>query len=584
MQHLKISHKLNLGFALIVAIFLLMSGFTAWRVVKVSEATERMEAASERLKIGSAWQGDVRQNSARSLAVGYASGNEMLDFFKDAMASTSQSTNEKQQAYIDRATTPESKQRAEKVVERRKAWLVARDEVNAMKLRDSDQQVQNFVQQRFIPITDAYIAATQELVDGEAKDVAMAEVEVREMFDQLFTLGAILVAFTVVLASLISWRLSRGITQGVESARAVAQRIGEGDLSQDIRITTQDEIGQLLTSLRDMQESLVSVVRTVRQGSDSVALASAEIAHGNQDLSMRTESQASALEETSASMEQLGSTVQQNADNARQANQLAQNASNVAMQGGQVVAQVVDTMKGISESSTRIADIISVIDGIAFQTNILALNAAVEAARAGEQGRGFAVVAGEVRSLAQRSAEAAKEISSLINASVERVQQGSTLVDQAGSTMEDVVRSISRVTDIMGEISAASSEQSAGVSQVGEAITQMDQATQQNAALVEEMSAAATSLSGQAQELVQAVAVFKLAGGNERRPALAPAKPAPIARTLTPAHPSKLKKGASPAPAKVSQAAKAAAAISAPAPKSNAAAPVAAGTDDWESF
>ncbi|MBQ0130757.1 MAG: HAMP domain-containing protein, partial [Comamonas sp.] len=499
MHHFKIAHKLNLGFALIVALFLLMTGITAWRVEQVAQATTRMEEASERLKIGSAWQGDVRQNSARSLAVGFAQGTEMLDFFQSAMAATSQDTNVKQQAYIDRANTPQTQQRAQKVVERRKLWLAARDEVNTMKLRADAQQVQSYVQQTFIPATDTYIAAIQELVDGETQDVAAAQAEIRAMFAQLYTIAGILIALTVLAAVVISWRLSRGIAQGVERARNVAVRIGAGDLSENIQVLSRDEIGQLLSALRDMQNNLSDVVRTVRYGSDSVALASAEIAQGNQDLSSRTESQASALEETSASMEQLGSTVQQNADNARQANQLAQSASSIALQGGHVVAQVVDTMKGISESSTRIADIISVIDSIAFQTNILALNAAVEAARAGEQGRGFAVVASEVRSLAQRSAEAAKEIKSLITVSVERVQQGTTLVDQAGSTMDEVVSSIRRVTDIKGEISAASTEQSAGVTQVGEAITQMDQATQQNAALVEEKSAADTSLNSQAQ-------------------------------------------------------------------------------------
>jgi methyl-accepting chemotaxis protein len=259
-----------------------------------------------------------------------------------------------------------------------------------------------------------------------------------------------------------------------------------------------------------MQASLMSVVSNVRANSESVATASAQIAQGNQDLSQRTEEQASALQETAASMEQLSSTVKQNADNARQANQLAQGATGVAVKGGEVVSQVVTTMKGINDSSKKIADIISVIDGIAFQTNILALNAAVEAARAGEQGRGFAVVASEVRNLAGRSAEAAKEIKQLITASVERVEHGTALVDQAGETMTEVVGAIQRVTDIMGEISAASIEQSAGVSQVGEAVSQMDQVTQQNAALVEESAAAAESLKSQARALVQAVAFFNL--------------------------------------------------------------------------
>ena len=302
----------------------------------------------------------------------------------------------------------------------------------------------------------------------------------------------------------------RSITRPLGQALDVARAVSRGDLTATVTIKGRDETAQLLMAIRDMQAGLVTVVSGVRQGSESVATASAQIAQGNNDLSGRTEEQASALEETAASMEELASTVKQNADNAKQANQLALGASTVAIRGGEVVGQVVDTMKGINESSRKIADIISVIDGIAFQTNILALNAAVEAARAGEQGRGFAVVASEVRSLAGRSADAAKEIKSLITTSVERVEQGSALVDQAGVTMTEVVSSIRRVTDIMGEISAASTEQSAGVAQIGEAVTQMDQATQQNAALVEESAAAAESLKTQAQQLVQAVAVFKL--------------------------------------------------------------------------
>ena len=276
-------------------------------------------------------------------------------------------------------------------------------------------------------------------------------------------------------------------------------------------------------SLQSTLARMEEATALVRHSAEGVASASSQIASGNNDLSARTEQQASALEETAASMEELSSTVRQNADNARQANQLAMSASTVAVQGGEVVAEVVQTMKGINASSSKIADIISVIDGIAFQTNILALNAAVEAARAGEQGRGFAVVASEVRNLAGRSADAAKEIKTLINDSVQRVEQGTQLVDKAGATMTEVVNSIRRVTDIMGEISAASSEQSAGVSQVGEAVTQMDQATQQNAALVEEMAAAAGALSAQAGELLNAVAIFKVDGENV--PRNAPASP-----------------------------------------------------------
>ncbi|MDD2882479.1 MAG: methyl-accepting chemotaxis protein [Rhodoferax sp.] len=322
--------------------------------------------------------------------------------------------------------------------------------------------------------------------------------------------GLLLVALALVVSRSITNQLGMELYEAIAEARHVAA----GDLS-EMKVSGPHTASSLAGALDAMLVTLVTTVKSVRQGAEGVSTASAEIAQGNNDLSARTESQASALEETAASMEQLSATVKQNADNARQANQLAQSASNVAVQGGEVVAQVVNTMKGINDASRKISDIISVIDGIAFQTNILALNAAVEAARAGEQGRGFAVVASEVRSLAGRSAEAAKEIKTLINASVERVAQGTALVDQAGSTMTEVVSSIRRVTDIMGEISAASNEQSLGVSQIGEAVTQMDHATQQNAALVEETAAAASSLNSQAQDLVQTVAVFKLDGVHQ---------------------------------------------------------------------
>ncbi len=322
------------------------------------------------------------------------------------------------------------------------------------------------------------------------------------------SLALMLVVCAVAVVAGIAF--SRSITRPIAEAVVVAKAVADGDLSMKVKVRGKDEVAELLHALGAMQANLSRVVAEVRHNADSVASASSQIAQGNQDLSERTEQQASALQETAASMEQLGTTVRQNADNAGQANRLAQSATTVALRGGDVVGQVVNTMKGINDSSQQIADIIGVIDGIAFQTNILALNAAVEAARAGEQGRGFAVVASEVRSLAVRSAAAAKEIKTLIDASVERVGQGTTLVDEAGSTMTEIVASIQRVTDIMGEISSASSQQSSGVSQVGDAVSQMDQATQQNAALVEESAAAAASLKTQSRQLVEAVAVFRL--------------------------------------------------------------------------
>ncbi|MFN3304485.1 MAG: methyl-accepting chemotaxis protein [Roseateles sp.] len=342
------------------------------------------------------------------------------------------------------------------------------------------------------------------------------------LYGKLSTLMIGLTMASAALGLAIGVVLTRGVTRQLggepQDVAAAASAIAAGDLTSRID-TRRAAPGSVVDAMARMQDALSRIVGSVRSGSESIATASAQISQGNADLSQRTEEQASSLQQTAASMEQLGSTVTPNAENARQANQLAQGASDVAARGGAVVPQVVETMKGINESSRQIADIIGVIDGIAFQTNILALNAAVEAARAGEQGRGFAVVASEVCSLAQRSAAAAKEIKSLITASVERVDNGTRLVDEAGATMREIVDAIRRVTDLMGEIASASVEQSQGVSQVGEAVGQMDQVTQQNAALVEESAAAAESLNQQAQALVQAVSVFRLA--NERPAAYA---------------------------------------------------------------
>jgi len=327
----------------------------------------------------------------------------------------------------------------------------------------------------------------------------------------------------LVLAMLVGTWLVRSITRPLEKAVRIAGAIAAGDLTQRIEVQSRDETGRLMQALKEMNESLEKIVAEVRNGTETIATASGEIAAGNQDLSSRTEQQASSLEETASSMEELTSTVKQNADNARQANQLAASASEVAVRGGTVVAEVVDTMSAINASSSKIVDIIGVIDGIAFQTNILALNAAVEAARAGEQGKGFAVVAAEVRNLAQRSAAAAKEIKSLIDDSVEKVHTGAELVNRAGATMDEIVESVKRVTDIMAEISAASGEQTAGIEQINQAIAQMDQVTQQNASLVEQAAAASEAMQDQAAKLAGMVGVFKIAGTHA---VAAPARPA----------------------------------------------------------
>ena len=383
----------------------------------------------------------------------------------------------------------------------------------------------------FGPVADG-VNALQKIQIDDAKAEYDAAV-VRYNVIRMTSIGTILagVLFAVLFGLALIRGISRSLRQAVDASNAVAQ----GDLSRPIRVEGKDEVAQLLASLSAMQSSLVGIVGEVRQGTDTIATASSQIAAGNMDLSSRTEQQASSLEETAASMEELTSTVKQNADNARQANQLAVSASSVAVKGGHVVSQVVDTMSAINTSSKKIVDIIGVIDGIAFQTNILALNAAVEAARAGEQGRGFAVVAAEVRNLAQRSAAAAKEIKTLIGDSVDKVEEGSKQVAEAGKTMDEIVGSVKRVTDIMAEITAASQEQTAGIEQINQAITQMDQVTQQNAALVEEAAAAASSLQEQASGLSQVVSVFKL--DNQQINYLAPPERMATAHRSTPAQP-----------------------------------------------
>ncbi len=388
-----------------------------------------------------------------------------------------------------------------------------------------------YLKTKLRPVLADYKAAIGQQIQIQADLAAGTARDAHAMYVNTRTLMLVLGAVTLAIACALGWWINASITRPLRRALDVATAVADGDLTTRVDVDSTSEVGQLLGTLKRMNGNLVTTVGTVRGGTDAIALASGEVAAGNRDLSARTEQQASALEETASSMEELTSTVKQNADNARQANTLAATASTVAAKGGDVIEQVVDTMAQIHTASSRIVDIIGVIDGIAFQTNILALNAAVEAARAGEQGRGFAVVAGEVRNLAQRSAAAAKEIKALIDDSTSKVDTGSHLVREAGSTMGEIVDSVRRVADILTEITAASQEQSAGIEQINQAITQMDDVTQQNAALVEEAAAASQAMQDQAARLAEAVAVFRLEGGAAaaaptRAPAAA-AAPAP---------------------------------------------------------
>jgi methyl-accepting chemotaxis protein len=377
----------------------------------------------------------------------------------------------------------------------------------------------------------AYFTALEALVSHQKDLMHQAAKSTDETVDFAAVAVMLAAAAATAFGAAMAVMITRSVVNPIRQAVHAAETVAAGDLRVALATTRKDEAGQLLGALQRMNDSLVSIVGTVRGNAESVATASGQIAQGNADLSQRTEQQASSLQETAASMEELSATVRHNTDTAQQAEMMATGAARVAQSGGQVMGQVVDTMEQITHSSRKIADIISTIDGIAFQTNILALNAAVEAARAGEQGRGFAVVAGEVRLLAQRSAEAAREIKALISASVERVEAGNTLVGEAGRTMDEVVGQVQRVSDLISEISAASREQSKGIAQIGEAVNQLDQVTQQNAALVEESAAAAESLRAQAGQLAEAVSTFKLEGTAAPRPAATVKAPPPRAGT-----------------------------------------------------
>ncbi|SFB24855.1 methyl-accepting chemotaxis protein [Collimonas sp. OK607] len=507
--NLKVGTRMGIGFAIVLALSVVSTVIGISNLRQVAMATEQMmEKPLVKERLVSDW--GVLTTSAivrTSFIVKSTDGSLATTFAEDIDASVKKGS-ELQKTLEPLLTSDAEKELYKSIKVLREKYQQSK--VLAMKAKQdgNGEESSRIYNDVFLPDSKNYKGQLDELLSLQRKSIDQTGREVAQLYDRSFNLMVLLGVLMIALGAVCAFLISRSITRPLGEAIKVAQTVASGDLSSHIEVKTTDETGQLMQALKDMNDSLLTVVGDVRTGTDTIATASSQIASGNQDLSARTEQQASSLEETAASMEQLTSTVKQNADNARQANQLAVSASGVAIKGGGVVSQVVETMGSINTSAKKIVDIIGVIDSIAFQTNILALNAAVEAARAGEQGRGFAVVASEVRSLAQRSAAAAKEIKTLIGDSVEKVDVGVKLVDQAGTTMGEIVDSVKRVTDIMSEIAAASEEQTAGIEQVNQAIMQMDQVTQQNAALVEEAAAAAASLQDQAANLVNVVSVF----------------------------------------------------------------------------
>ena len=529
--NMRIGNRLGLGFAVLLALAVVITSIGVWRLYSISQTTQYLMTsplAKERLI--SDWYRNLTNGINRTMAIAKSTDPALGPFFSEQTAAATKESTELQQKILSLLVVDEEKELFQRIMEHRKVYLSTRDAMTKKKVAGDTEEATRIFTQEFIPGANKYQAAVEKLVeqqrvfmDKTGAQIAQANESSRKT---LITLAVIMALFSVIFA----WRLTTGITRPLKRAVDVARSVASGDLSGQIEVHSTDETGQLLQSLKDMTANLLTLIGNVRSGTQSIATASSEIASGNLDLSSRTEEQASSLTETASAMEELTNTVKQTADNAQQANQLAQATSVIASKGGEAASEVVTTMESINQSAHKIVDIIGVIDGIAFQTNILALNAAVEAARAGEQGKGFAVVATEVRSLAQRSATAAKEIKTLINDAVGKIETGGRLVQQAGSTIDEVVVSVKRVTDIVGEISMASNEQSIGIEQVNQAILQMDQVTQQNAALVEQAAAATGSMQDQADQLTRAVSVFNLGNydlpvAQVRRIASAASKP-----------------------------------------------------------
>ena len=520
LKNLRIGSRLAIGFATILLLSLAGTGSALYTARTSAAATQMlMEQPLAKERLVADWYVMTYSAIARTSMIARSSDPTLATVFAKPIADSVTNTTAIVKDVESRLTSESEKEVFNTIVALRKKYQDAKVQVmNARKAGDAATAEKIYVE-TFDPAAQAYGAKVLSLVQIQRKsidDTAHAIEAAHQRSTKLVVLFSVLAA---ALGTVGAWLITRSITAPLSAAVGVAETVAAGDLGTQFASYSKDEVGDLMRALQSMNGALSNVVSEVQQGTSAISTASSEIAAGNLDLSSRTEQQASSLEETAASMEELTSTVRQNADNAHQANTLAVAASEVAVRGGAIVGRVVDTMSSIDASARKIVDIIGVIDGIAFQTNILALNAAVEAARAGEQGRGFAVVASEVRNLAQRSAGAAKEIKTLIGDSMTQVNAGTTLVQQAGATMNDVVSSVARVTDMMSEITSATQEQRIGIDQVNEAIAQMDQVTQQNAALVEEAAAAAASMQEQAARLAQAAAGFRLGG-----PA-APARP-----------------------------------------------------------
>ncbi|QAU34102.1 methyl-accepting chemotaxis protein [Janthinobacterium sp. 17J80-10] len=506
----KIGTRLGLGFTLVLALMLALVAI-AVTGASVLEKSTRDLLDKEWVKVEAANMINVytRANANLTMELFFSSSRTQRDNRREKIEGNKKAIAEALGTLDKLVILPKGQEMLTRIKQQRGQFVASFTRVDRLIEDDRKTEAQDLLTAETLPALETLQAAVNDLA-GFQKQLAESRAnDVSQLVERATILVVSLGGGALLLAVVLAWLITRSITRPIHAAVNAASAVAAGDLCRHIEVTSTDETGQLLGALKSMNDSLATIVGHVRSGTDTVSTASAQIAAGTLDLSSRTEAQAGSLEETAAAMEELTSTVKQNADNATQANTLASSACEVARKGGKVVAEVVATMDMINQSSRKIADIIGVIDGIAFQTNILALNAAVEAARAGEQGRGFAVVATEVRSLAQRSATAAREIKGLIGESMERVDAGCQLVGQAGSTMDEILVSIRHVTDIMGEIASASVEQTSGIGQISRAISQMDQVTQQNSALVEESAAAAESLKEEARNLAQAVSVFK---------------------------------------------------------------------------